>query len=297
MTTRALIAAAIALVVPCVSAQPDTASPETFTIATWNVQQFVDTHDSPYSERDQDFEKSPLQLEAIADVIREVNADVFAFQEIEGSDLLRAFVEEHLPDMGYTSIVSAPDDTWHQNVAIMSRFPLGVMTSMTAVATPVPHFEEGESNLINDRILAIEVYPRPGHMVLAVTVHLKAGGGDNNAAWRAGQIEYLAGWLDEQLLIDPELNVCILGDFNCTPESSEIQLLTSAAKPYHNVRGDSGLGLTHRSGRAIDHILVNSNLWPELVSASPRVHLEIGPEGDECSNHYPVSAVFVTEDR
>ncbi len=265
-----------------------------FTVATWNVEHFVDEHDNPYVQRDQEFEKTPEQITAIAETIRAVDADIFAFQEIEGSDLLRAFAEEHLADMGYLHFVSAPDDNWHQNVALMSRFPLGPITSMTAVATPVPQFEEGESNLINDRLFIAEVHPAEDFRLLVVNVHLKAGGGENNAAWRRGQIELIRRWLDDQLRLDPELNICILGDFNCTPNSAEMHLLTEPAEgpAYLNVFSAT----TDRSGRGIDHILANNGFAAELVEDSPAVHDFTG-EGQRPSDHRPVSARFVAADQ
>ncbi len=293
---RSLSLLLAALAVTCARVPPPLppAPPGVFTVATWNVEHLVDEYDNPYVQRDQDQEKSPAQLAEIAETIRAIDADIFAFQEIEGSDVLRAFAEEHLADMGYTHFVSCPDDNWHQNVAVMSRFPLGPLTSMTAVVTPVPGFDGGGTALINDRLLAVEVYPDESCPMLVVTVHLKAGWGERNQHWRTGQIELLRDWLEDQMTLDPALNVCVLGDFNCAPDSPEMQRLTTPENgtAYRNVSGADGPGSTHRVGRSIDHILANDNLTVDYVEDSLRVWPTSTHGPGRPSDHRPVTSRF-----
>jgi endonuclease/exonuclease/phosphatase family metal-dependent hydrolase len=279
------------------------ASPE-FTVATWNLQQFVDQYDNPYYSRDTspEFIKSPEMIDAIVADLRALNADVLALEEVEGTDFLRALLGERLPDLGYTHFASAPDDNWHQNVAVISRFPMGPMTSMGTVATPIVGTDES-TDFINDRLLAVEIRPTPDYSFLLVAVHLKAGGGARNAGWRMGQIEFLRSWLDDQRKIDPDLNVCILGDFNSTPGSEEMNLWMDPAEGpiYRSLLTEVGAPPTHPSWapeHEIDNILVNGAMWPEHIPNSAAVQRDIGPaEGHRCSDHLPVEARFVTVDQ
>jgi endonuclease/exonuclease/phosphatase family metal-dependent hydrolase len=309
---RITLAAISALMLGCATAPlspPATsasADAPTFTVATWNVEHFVDEHDNPYSPRDtdEDFLKSPAQLDAIAEALRALDADVVAFEEVEGTALLRAFVEERLPDMGYEHFASAPDDGWHQNVAVMSRLPLGPLTSMGNVVTEFVGYDEEPTNLINDRLMAIEVHPTPEYALLLVAVHLKAGGRDRDRAWRTGQITFLREWIDAQRIARPDLNVCVLGDFNCTPDSAEmgLWLQPESGESYRSVLPAENPPLTHPAWeprRTIDNILVNGAMAPELVEGSGSVLSPLGPldGGHRCSDHLPVSAVFRAEDR
>ncbi|NUP88721.1 MAG: endonuclease/exonuclease/phosphatase family protein [Candidatus Sumerlaeia bacterium] len=289
-----LLASLFALGGTCAAAQGVS---EEITIASWNVQHFVDTVDNPYVEHDQDEEhvKSEAQLAAIAETLRALDADVLALQEVEGSDWVRAFLEERAPGLGYAHIVSAPDDNWHQNVVIASRLPLGPMTSMTAAATSV---EGEETSFINDRLLAVEVYPPGWPPLLVQAVHLKAGTGPRNESWREGQAAHLRGWLDGQLRLRPDLLICILGDFNATPDETSMRLWTEPAEGpvYHNLfaaAGDPPTFPAWEPERAIDRILVNDALRAHHVEGSALVFTEIGPaEGRRCSDHLPVAARF-----
>ncbi|MBN1476797.1 endonuclease/exonuclease/phosphatase family protein [Candidatus Sumerlaeota bacterium] len=309
---RSLLALIPALALACAGAPLDPPTPSAsadapaFTVATWNMQHFVDEYDNPYYPRDTDeeFEKSEAQLEAIAEALRALNADVVAFEEVEGTALLRAFVEERLPDMGYEHFASAPDDGWHQNVAVMSRLPLGPLTSMGNVVTEFVGYDEEPTDLINDRLMAIEVYPTPDHTFLLVAVHLKAGGRDRDRAWRTGQIAFLRGWLDMQRIARPDLNICILGDFNCTPDSEEMGmwLRPESGEIYRSVLPEVDTPPTHPSWeprRTIDNILVNGAMAPELIEGSGSVFSSLGPLDGEhrCSDHLPVSAAFRAADR
>lgn len=299
MKQTILTIAAAFLLTACASAQPQSSAPVVpvapMTVATWNVAHFVDEYDNPYEPRDQEeeFQKSDAAIDVLVETIRTIDADVFVFEEIEGSDLLRAFAEEHFEDMGYINFVSCPDDNWHQGVALMSRFPLGPLTSMTAVSTSVPHFEEGETNLINDRIMAVEVWPPDAMRMLFVVVHFKAGQGENNENWRHGQIEYLRTWLDDQLAIHPQMGICILGDFNCTTDSEEFRLFTEpeSGPIYHRIPTEAEEG-TIQWGGTIDHILVNDALLGQVIEGSGEVVPTETRGADRPSDHRPVMARF-----
>lgn len=308
---RALLALPLALVLAACQAThprpPLPADAPTFRVATWNMQHWVDALDDPRMEHDQDEEhvKSEAQLDAIEQLLREIDADVIAFQEVEGIGVLRDFAEERLEDMGYVHFAAAPDFQWHQNVAVMSRVPLGPMTSMGLTATEFLGIEgEEPTNFINDRLLAIEVRPDEGYEFLMTVVHLKAGGGDRNAAWRRGQIAFLHGWLEQQAALDPDLNVCVLGDFNAEPDASEMEgwwadaPCPAVARPLLSGGNAPSTHPAWEPRRTIDNILLNGAMRAELLPATVEVY-EVGPfdGGYRASDHMPVAASFVARDR
>jgi endonuclease/exonuclease/phosphatase family metal-dependent hydrolase len=152
--------------------------------------------------------------------------------------------------------------------------------------------------------MAVEVYPAPGYELLLVTVHLKAGGRERDRAWRTGQIEFLREWIERQRIARPDLNICVLGDFNCTPDSDEMGmwLRPESGEAYRSVLPEEDTPLTHPSReprRTIDNILVNEAMASELIEGSGSVLFPLGPldGGHRCSDHLPVSAAFWAEDR
>ena len=75
------------------------AAPRTkLTIATYNVQNLFDVFDDPYT-KDEGTRVKPLdQIKQIAGVLRKLDADVIAFQELENEGVLREMVRQFLGD-------------------------------------------------------------------------------------------------------------------------------------------------------------------------------------------------------
>ena len=106
----------------------ETSPVATFRVMTWNLNHFVDQYDNPYirNEWDDRHERmTPERLDLFVRAIKGVNADVVVFEELESSAFLQTLARERFPEMGYKHFGAAEEFTWHQNVVVMSRFPLG----------------------------------------------------------------------------------------------------------------------------------------------------------------------------
>ena len=140
---------------------------ETFSIISWNVEHFVDSHDDPYiNNRREDSGNDSMgnRLSYLVDSLKQADADIVVLQEFESAKFLRDIAEKHLPDMGYMYFADAPSHTWYMNVVVMSRFPMGVMYSYGNVTTPVLNWKDEQVNAeslnrFNTRSWSIGVYP------------------------------------------------------------------------------------------------------------------------------------------
>ncbi|MEL7169893.1 MAG: endonuclease/exonuclease/phosphatase family protein [Bacteroidota bacterium] len=310
---------------------------DTVRVATYNVENFVDAFDNPYIDNDR--ENAP-DLDALAEkgrlfaeAIRALDADVLSIQEIESEQQLKLLADALFPEMGYRFFASTESPNWYQNVVVMSRLPLGPLTSFSDVWTPI----EGQTNddgtpattsLVNHRLFAVEVRARPDYTFTLIAAHLKAGRGERNEGWRLGQINLLRSYL---ATLPPETNVLLAGDLNLLAGSLEYRCLTSGITPdfvENNPElveeqpllatcpnsGPSLADRTRRRGvpefspedhthpsedpeRRLDYLLVS---WMELEmvpgsmrTARPLPHADLA----RLSDHLPVVADFIARDR
>ncbi|MEM0964103.1 MAG: endonuclease/exonuclease/phosphatase family protein [Bacteroidota bacterium] len=285
---------------------------DTVRVATYNLEHFVDAFDSPYirnrREDAPDADALRQRHALFVDALRELDADVVSLQEVEGEGLIRALVDSLAPEMGYRFVASADDADWYMNVVVLSRLPLGPLTTFADAATPIPGFtdDEGRSeatDLANHRLLAVDVYARPGYTFTLVAAHLKAGRGDRDEAWRTGQAGLMHAWLGQRFPEPSEANVLLAGDLNAIPGSPSFAALLNANGAMGPVRltdplADRGSDAwTHPSDaptRQLDHVLPSAGAQPEVVRAEvPR------PTGapERLSDHLPVVVTLLARDR
>ena len=269
---------------------------DVITVATWNVENFVDAHDNPYIDNSR--ENSPGEsmygrFDLLVKGLRSLDADVVVLQEIESEAFVMDIAENHLSDMGYEFFTATESPDWFQNVVLMSRVPLGVVESYADVVTPVEGItadngDPAAQSLTNNRIWRAEVFARPDYAIHVVGAHLKAGRGTRNAGWRIGQIRLLHERFNDLLATDPNANILVAGDLNSLNNSPELRLLLNhPARPAPDslTAGTAGWNaefadplhgtdtFTHSSDapeRQLDYILVNEGARPELVPGSAR---------------------------
>lgn len=300
-------------------------------VLTWNVQHFVDEHDSPYIDNEWDNERRDMSArreDFFVRAIQAINADVVVLQEVESAAQIQRLARERFPEMKYDTILAVDNDTWHQNVVLMSRVPIGAMTAYSGVWTPIVGHPEQDGwppiqRLTNNRIWAAEIWVNEEYWFLLAGAHLKAGGGERNAAWRLGQARYLRGQLARMLAAEPDMNVLVAGDLNAEPHYPEMQYLMTGAleSPDPLVRAawaplpseDEALVrlidtlegctdcATHPSRgprRRIDHLLPNPGMARELVAGSMKVVRPLSDtEMAEASDHLPVVAEFTPHEK
>lgn len=316
----------------CASAPPPTSGPDavraaqallpgyaypagdTVRIATFNLEHFVDAFDDPYVGARRESEADPVQVaekhRLFAEALRALDADVLSLQEVEGEALLRALVDSLVPDLGYRFVASADDGDWYQNVVVISRLPLGPLTTFADATTPLPgQFDDAgrpeATDLINHRLFVVDVYARPDYAFSLVAAHLKAGRGERDEAWRTGQADLLHAWLGQRFRSGADAaHVLIAGDLNATPGSPSFAAILNADGARGPVRFADpldGAGAysypADAPRRRLDHVLVSEGAAADVVPGSVRVEVSVTPSPERLSDHLPVVLDLVARDR
>lgn len=284
---------------------------DTFSVATWNVEHFVDANDDPYIDNDRENAAPPLagRDTLFAQVLRALDADVVVLQEFESAPFARVLVDSLVPDLGYRFVAGHESLNWYQNVVVLSRLPLGTLQTFATVVTPIEGTTDdagrpAATSLINHRLWTTTVQARPGYAFTLVGAHLKAGGGARNAGWRRGQVRLLHSALARERRVCPVANVLIAGDLNMLADSPERTLLLNqdgALGPAQFVDPLEGTGaLTHPAEapeRQLDYLLPSETMQPEIVEGSVRVAqpLERAAQA-RASDHLPVVGRFVAKE-
>ena len=205
---------------------PDTpATATSFTVVTWNVENLFDTVRDRYTFGLQDTDdvlaagELAQKLNGIANVLRPLNADVIAFQEVEKEGLLVRLAEDYLGDMGYTvqRVIDA-EDPRGIDVGVLSKLPV------TMFGSHVGEFFEGPGGRYTFARDALEVFVAPGGNELAIMIlHLRSKNRDDPD-------KRLAEALQARAIIDRRLDMglphaLIVGDFNDTPGSPPLDAI------------------------------------------------------------------------
>ena len=282
---------------------------DTLSVVTWNVEHFVDSYDNPYIQNDHE-NNPPESIEQrrklLAEAIKNLDADIVVFQEMESDSYLRTFAEEHFPNMGYEVFASLESADWYMNVVMMSRVPLGLFHSYANVNTPIPGQTDDEGNpasqtFINNRMWTADILVNPDYSFTLTGLHLKAGGGERNQAWRLGQIRLLREHFEMLTQQDPDQNMLVMGDLNTTPDSKEFNTLLGDQNPTFIDPLAGTNTFTHASDSLfwrIDHILPNKHMENELVPNSVEVVEPLErSKMITISDHMPLRALFITDDK
>lgn len=286
---------------------------DTVRVATFNLEHFVDAYDDPYvsARRESDIDAAAVaeKHRLFAEALRALDADVLSLQEVEGEGLIRSLVDSLVPDLGYRFVASADDADWYQNVVVLSRLPLGPLTTFADAVTPIPGEVDDTgrpeaTDLINHRLFVVDVYARPDYAFALVAAHLKAGRSERDEAWRTGQADLLHAWLGQRFGGANDANVLVAGDLNATPESPSLEALLNAdgtRGPVHFTDPLAGTGADSHPAdgpvRRLDHVLVSAGIQPEMVPGSARVAMPVVPNPERLSDHLPVVLDLVARDR
>lgn len=310
-------------------------TPGTVRLATYNVENLFDDQDDPtLTGRNEDIDdtKPEPHVRALANTIRALDADIIALQEIESEEVLLWFRDTYLVGLGYDHVaaVDAGDDRGIEQ-AVLSRYPIESVTNWPRLPLGGVHPDEwGNSENWNagqpitfhrsPLRVAINIPPQSGtdevpagipdaYQLTLYVVHAKSG--RPGEYWRVSEARGLVNQINQQLADDPDANIAVLGDFNAFLSDESVQAIITTATltdALADVADRSPRFMTHESGRRIDHILVNNNLQPEIVTTSPFV---LGtpslPEGVDwrqdwrpdgyASDHFPVVLELTPRDR
>ncbi len=312
-------------------------------LATYNVLNLFDDRDDPsltgrhddcYSYDKTVRAKPADEQSAVADAIRRASPDIIGLQEIESFDALIEFRETYLADMGYDHAVSI-DVGQERGIeqAVLSRFPIREATVWPNMPLGGVHPEmygdqknwhAGEPIEYRRSPLYVRIEipsgaqdrrgddgaSGPAYELELFVVHHKSG--RHNDYWREKEAARLVEMIQEMQRADPARNIAVLGDFNARPNDESVRMYRRAGL-RHVIDRDSAGGadpakLTHSSGRAIDFILVNEALAPEIVDGSAFVlATPLRDEGQDwrttpppagyASDHMPVCVDLVPVER
>lgn len=273
---------------------------DTLTVLAWNIEHFVDDFDSPYIDHPREnnpAENLPERRRLLAEALREINADIVVFQEVESSAFIAAFAQEYFADLGYQLFTGRESDTWYMNVVIMSRIPLGMLYSYTNIYTY--RSDTSLQNHTNNRMVSVDVLVRPGFHFLLTGVHLKAGRSETDRNWRVGQLNLLRDHYAQVLAINPDARILLAGDLNIMPGHSEYYHMLGRGTGVEFVDPLYGVdSFTHPADnptRQLDYVLPNTNMKRYFVAGSKEMPTPFdAPTMRLISDHLPVVARFVT---
>lgn len=278
--------------------KPVTSAParatDVITVATFNILNLFDAEDDPYHDDEGTPAKPRAEIERVAETLRKLNADVIALQEVESRFYLERVVRVFLRDMGYEVVLFEGNDTRGIDVAVLSRLPVGPVTSHRHLRFLT---EDGKPMSFNRDLLQVRVQP-PGAPAFDVyVVHLKSKrGGDETAPIRMGEAKAVRRVLDEQLRADPKARFLLCGDFNDTLDSAPVQaIIGTGPTALMNVASEipeaDRISYNQEPYRSmIDFILCSPAMGAGHVKGSTRIlHGSVETTG---SDHNPVVASF-----
>lgn len=273
------------LLTVCTGAFGQEARSERLIVATYNVENMLDAFDDPHTFDETLPAKPQEKIKQVTAVIRHLDADVVALQEVENQGVLRNMVHEFLGDMGYRYIAVQPTNSSHGlNLAVLSRRPIVSITSHRLLEMKISgldHPRRFARDLLRIRIIPSQTHNKPLDLYV---VHFKskhdAEGDPQSAKWRLAEAATSKSIIHDALMADLSAWLLLLGDFNDTPDSPTLRRLTHHAHSEQPTLADLHAHLPpeqritylrppHRS--TIDYILASPALVGRVVPHSARV--------------------------
>lgn len=189
----------------------------TFTIATYNVENYLD---APAGTR---AVKPPESRAKVRQVIRALSADVLALEEMGAATALqelRAGLKADGLDYPHWEHVRGPDPDIH--LALLSRFPIVARRAHTNEA----YLLAGRRFLVKRGFLEVDIQVTPHYQFTLLAAHLKSKRPvpeADEADQREEEAKRLRELIDEKLRAKPNLNLAVVGDFNDTRDSRALK--------------------------------------------------------------------------
>ncbi len=295
------------------SAQPR--QPSKLTVASYNVENFFDVFDDPYTDDDGTEVKPRPLIEAIANTLKAIDADVVCIQEVENEPALQAMVNELMPDRGYRFVtVLKGNDGRGINLGIISRLPIISVTSHRWLTLTNPAAPNRTWSFSRD-LMRIDLDLGNDQTLTVYNVHLKSNrdseGDPNSSFHRTAEAIALKTQVLNQLEQNSDALILAMGDFNSDYQQQPNDPRTWPAMEHllmpvdgRRVLIDLHAGLTRQeritlpgSGRyppiTFDYILASPKMAGRVIKNSARVF--DGSTAALGSDHLPVVATFVLE--
>lgn len=271
-------------------------SAETLTIATYNVENYVAADRVVEGIYRENYPKPEEAKTALRTVIRAMNADVIALQEI-GS---RPYLEELRRDLAsegcaypYAEWLEAADAERH--VAVLSRRPFKSVKGHTDLT--FSYF--GATERVKRGLLEVRFETEGGELTLFV-VHLKSRFTDRaddpqSARRRAGEAEAVRDRVLGIFSKPQETRFLIAGDCNDGPGSRPLRALSARGKTTigeillaADSRGETWTHFFRKedSYSRVDYVLVSTALKPAVTAGAASIFDGMDTRG--ASDHRPV---------
>lgn len=270
---------------------------ETLTVATYNLENYLATDRFAEGAYRRDFPKPEEAKTALRTVIRALDADVLAVQEIGGGPYVKELqrdLKREGADYPHAEWLDADDP--ERRVAVLSRRPLLRVTRHTDVS--LAYF--GSTVPVKRGLLEVTVATGGGEVTLFI-LHLKSRFTDRSddplsGVRRAGEAEALRDRVLQRCPNPAAAQFLILGDFNDGPNSRPLRALQQRGKTQigHALTATDSRGetWTHRfrkedSYSRVDYVIVSPALRPKVADGRARI-LDL-PATADASDHRPVS--------
>ena len=263
------------------------AASEGVRLMTWNLENFFDELDDPYSD-DQRTNPSfiaPHRMQRTSDGIHAINPDVLCVEEVENRGVLEKFNRDYLADLGYEVVLFEGNDGRGIDVGVLTRLPINSVTSYRHL-----RFQDAEGREQKFRRDLLRVSIGGKLNADAYVVHFKSQhGGDKSDVVRTSEAHAAAGIIAMEMEKNPGYRGFIAGDFNEVIGESTLQEffdigLVDSCKGTDKVTYNQKPYLTR-----IDFMLFTPSLAKE-VTESKVVDSITGVSLKCCSDHYPVTA-------
>ncbi|WP_394822773.1 endonuclease/exonuclease/phosphatase family protein [Pendulispora albinea] len=263
------------------------------TIATYNVKDLFDAEDDAGAAH------LNRKLDVLAGVVRTLNADVLALQEVS-SEAVVDQLRQRLPDAGYTARIVGTADARGIACALLARTPVRASNVLTAERLDFPRFHEADPPPFGARIplrrgiVHVQIDAGALGIVHVLVLHFKsvrplpfrAANGDvveprtsrehaegelRTLVWRASEALFVRGVVDELFAKYPGEHVIVTGDFNDVPGSTTLRIVsgegeTALESAAAHLSAGERFSVVHRTNRyEIDHMLVSAQLRAKMT--------------------------------
>ena len=283
---------------------------DTFHIATYNVENYLD---QPTASRSH--VKTAEAKAKIREIIKAMNPEVLAVEEMGGTNALLelgASLRTEGRDFPFWEQVQGFDTNVH--VAVLSKYP---------IVARRPHTNDvflldGRRFRVKRGFAEVDI-AAPNHFTFTlIAAHLKsrlAVGDADEAQERLGEAQVLRGIIDERLAREPDARLVVVGDFNDLKDSAPVREIIGHGKkklfdtrpaerngdsaksepPYYEPRNVSWTYFYGKDDEysRIDYILLSPQM--KLNWLPGETYIPTVPNWGVGSDHRPVMAGFTTE--
>lgn len=298
---------------------------DTFDTVTWNIEWFGDENNSPVGQNPI---SDAIQRDSTATVLKKLNADIYAVQEIADEALFAELVAQ-LPGYDYilSDAFSNPGGTppFQKLGFIYNTETVNVVSTRAMFTSIHPLYNGGDDSAIADYPDETSRFFASGRLPFLMTadvtinevteridliaLHARANSGSDAQArydMRKYDVEVLKDSLDVNFT---NHKVILLGDYNDDVDETvaDITSTTSSFQQYvddptnYNIvssaLSEAGLRSYVFRENMIDHITITNELNDAYVEHSITVHYEAydADYAFTTSDHFPVSARFLLE--